>query len=86
MEISKKFRPRKGDLPVKELFDKACKLVQEDLKNGVHTDIVFKFTCEHCGERCAFEMANTLYGFGECCSCGRETKVEYGGFSTISKF
>ena len=33
----------------------------------------FKFTCEKCGNRCAFEEKNTFHESGVCDRCGHET-------------
>lgn len=78
-----KYPPREGDLPRDELMKRAQIVVDES--NG-KTDVMFKFTCEHCGERCMFQKPNVLYENGECHKCGKSTKVEFGGFSLWTKF
>lgn len=75
-----KYPPREGDLPRDELLKKAAQ------ETGPHghwpgATVMFKFTCEHCGERCMFQQDNTLFEYGECHACGKSTKVEFGGFS-----
>jgi uncharacterized protein (DUF983 family) len=40
----------------------------------------FKFTCDHCGERCMFEEPNVLFERGTCHVCGKETVVTKAGF------
>lgn len=55
-------------------------------ESPVPVDTWFKFTCEHCGERCTFQEPNKLYEYGECHECGKSTKVEVGGFSLHYKF
>ena len=85
METKKKFPPREGDIPVEELSVRATAKILLDHDCGITTDIYFKFTCENCGERCAFAEPNRLYEFGECHKCGHQTKVVVGGFTTVSK-
>lgn len=73
------FPPREGDLPREELL----KAAQE--QTGTHgqwpgADILFKFTCSHCGERCTLQEPNQLFENGECFACGKSTKIEFGGF------
>lgn len=74
------FPPREGDLPREELL----KAAQE--QTGPHGqwpggEVLFKFSCSHCGERCTFQEPNQLFENGECHVCGKSTKVEYGGFA-----
>lgn len=71
-----KHPPRKGDLPREELM----KTAMDVIAGGEGIQVFFKFTCEHCGERCLFNEPNMLYEYGECHACGRSTIVEYGGF------
>ena len=47
-------------------------------------EVHFKFTCAHCGTRCTLADANLLYEEGECCNCGRMTKIEMAGFSLLA--
>lgn len=72
------YPPRMGDLPRKELMKAAdeAKLRYAESDPEIH----FKFTCQHCGERCTLSKANTLHENGECYKCGKETKIERGGF------
>jgi hypothetical protein len=81
----KKYPPREGDLPVAELMERATEVIRRDLANGIHTDVMFKYTCEHCGERCMLSQPNHLFEYGECHKCGLETKIERGGFTTVSR-
>lgn len=74
----KLFPPRKGDLPREEL----CRRAQEALEEWPPgTDILFKFTCQWCGERCTLVEPNKLYENGECHQCGKETPITCGGFA-----
>lgn len=73
-----KFPPRPGDLTRDELVESANKVVAE---SGVPVNVLFKFTCEHCGERCTFQEPNKLYEKGECHRCGKETVVKRGGYA-----
>lgn len=74
----KKYPPREGDLPREEL----CRRAQMALDEwGEGTQILFKFTCEHCGERCTFQEPNQLYENGECFACGQSTPIKFGGFA-----
>lgn len=74
-----KHPPREGDLPREELVKAAEKALGP---GGIYegATLCFKFTCEHCGERCILDEPNKLYEYGECCTCGKKTKIEYGGF------
>jgi hypothetical protein len=73
------FKPREGDLPRKELAALAEHQVGPQ-GQWPGAEVIFKFTCKHCGERCCLEEPNKLYEYGECCACGRSTKIEFGGF------
>ncbi len=75
-----KFPPREGDLPVAELINRANDQIAHDLALGIRTNIHFKFTCEHCGERCTFDEPNAMYDYGECHKCGKQTKITVGGY------
>jgi len=81
--MSAKFAPREGDLPREELASRAEQVVQE---SRVPVDVLFKFTCEHCGERCTLQEPNKLYESGECFSCGKKTEIKFGGYSLHFKF
>ena len=72
-----KFPPREGDLSREDLIEAADEAVA---RHTCAVDVNFKFTCEHCGSRCMFQEPNRLYEEGECHSCEKITKVEYGGF------
>lgn len=85
MDIQKKFPPREGDLPVAELMERASEVIRRDLAQGIRTDVHFKFTCENCGERCMLSEPNQLFEYGECHKCGHNTKIEVGGYTTVSK-
>jgi len=79
----KLYPPRAGDLSREELMAAADRAV-EQTPPGSKIDIHFKFTCEHCGERCILSEPNRLYENGICCRCGKETVIEFGGFSIIT--
>jgi hypothetical protein len=79
-----KHKPREGDLPIEELVDRATKQIQQDINDGIYTDVYFKFTCEHCGARCTFQEPNKVYEHGECAECGKQTVVTVGGYTTVS--
>ena len=64
-----------------ELLKFADDTLKEFAKRGVTVMVYFKFTCQHCGERCTFKEPNQLYEFGECSACGKETVVEKGGLA-----
>lgn len=83
MDSPRKFPPREGDLDRDELLRRA-NLAFED--SGVPVDVWFKYTCEHCGERCTFQEPNMLYENGECHKCGKTTVVKVGGFCLHYKF
>lgn len=74
----RKFPPREGDLPRDELCRRAEIMVDEA---PCQVNVLFKFTCEHCGERCTLQEPNKLYEEGECFKCGHKTKIEVGGFT-----
>ena len=46
-------------------------------------DVHFKFTCGRCGERLTLQEPNTLYEYGECFTCGYETKLDKVGFLVV---
>lgn len=74
-----------GDLPREELCDIAEKYILEH--GGPEVCVLhFKFTCQWCGERCMLEKPNTLFENGECCECGKETPITYGGFMAQMTF
>jgi hypothetical protein len=76
------FPPREGDLPREELMKKAQKEIGPNGQWPGGT-VYFKFTCQHCGNRCMFQEPNQLYEKGECNECGKETNVECGGFTVM---
>jgi hypothetical protein len=67
------------DLPRAELLKRAEEALAGYPPESM-PELHFKFTCRHCGERCTLDDANTLYEYGECFNCGKETKIEKGGF------
>lgn len=73
------YPPREGDLPREELMERAKEATTTGPWPGA--DVLFKFTCEHCGERCTLQEPNVLYENGECFRCGKITKIEFGGFT-----
>jgi rRNA maturation endonuclease Nob1 len=82
---NRKFPPREGDLPVAKLMERADEVIRRDLAKGIHTDIMFKYTCEECGERCMLSEPNQLFEYGECHKCGHQTRIEVGGFTLVSR-
>jgi transcription initiation factor IIE alpha subunit len=73
-----------SDKPTDVGRDRLLSLADEALKDlakrGIAGMVHFKFTCEHCGERCTFEEPNLLFEYGDCDSCGKRTHVQKGGF------
>jgi hypothetical protein len=67
-----------NDLPREELLARAQKAMDECA--AANPEVHFKFTCQHCGERCTLCDANKLWKYGECHVCGKETKIDKGGF------
>jgi Zn finger protein HypA/HybF involved in hydrogenase expression len=67
------------DLPRWELM----KLAQEALERYPEALVHFKYTCEHCGERCTLEEPNQLYEYGLCHKCGQETEIVQGGMTLV---
>ena len=45
--------------------------------------VYFKFTCQHCGQRCTFAEPNKLYEKGSCFACGKETVIQSAGFLLV---
>ena len=72
--------PREGDLPREELL-KAAVYATSSKGPWPGADILFKFTCIHCGERCTMQETNQLFEKGECFACGKETEIKFGGFA-----
>lgn len=64
------------DLPRKQLQEAASRAIAENPTAEIH----FKFTCQHCGERCTLEEPGKLYETGICFACGKETVIAKGGF------
>jgi len=75
--MNKFHAPNDGDVPLQDLQDKANEAL---LSLPPGTIVHFTFTCKYCGERNVFEEANSLYESGECCTCGKETFLFFGGF------
>ena len=67
---------RPKDLPRQEFLE----LAGRTRRSYPGSTIYFKFSCAHCGARCTLSDANTLYEQGECCKCGKLTKIDKGGF------
>ena len=67
------------DLPREDIIAMADRVVAGNSTASVY----FKFTCAHCGNRCTFQEANTLFERGECDSCGKETVVDKAGFMLV---
>jgi DNA-directed RNA polymerase subunit RPC12/RpoP len=64
------------NLPREQLLRHA----QEACRRFPRSVVYFKWTCEACGERVAFDEPNTLYEHGECSSCGHRQEVTEGGY------
>lgn len=73
-----KYPPREGDLPRDKLVEQANRDVDS---YECAVDCYFKYTCEHCGNRCMLQEPNKLYEKGECCQCGLETEIKFGGYA-----
>jgi hypothetical protein len=69
------------DLPRDELMLAADEALRRYPGSVVH----FKFTCEHCGERCMLSDENTLWEDGECHKCGKLTPITQGGFMLLAR-
>ena len=67
-----------SDLPREEAMARASTLLRDKA-----SEIYFKYTCEHCGERNTFNDPNTLWSEGECYSCGKISKVDRAGFMVV---
>lgn len=79
------FTPREGDLPRDELIAAIPLAIKNLGFENYDVEILFKFTCQWCGERCTFQEPNKLYENGECHVCGKSTPVKYGGFMLMGK-
>lgn len=77
--MSRPFPPRPGDRPREEIVRMASEAIAQNGGPGV-SEVYFKFTCPHCGERCTFDEPNQLFEEGECCGCGTKSRVEVAGF------
>ena len=73
------YAPREGDLPREELIKAAEQAIGPKGQWPCAT-LNFKYTCTHCGARVCLDPPNTLWEYGECCECGKKTKIEFGGF------
>jgi hypothetical protein len=73
------YPPRQGDLPVRELMERANSALKEF--SQFNPEVYFKFTCKECGERCVLEEPNHLYQYSVCAKCGYNNKIERGGFA-----
>lgn len=68
------------DLPRAEVIEMANNAIQ----NGKgRTKVYFKFTCQHCGQRCTFADMNVCHVEGECFKCGKMTEVKEAGFMLV---
>lgn len=47
--------------------------------------VLFKYSCEKCGERCTLDQPNMLYENGECHKCGHIQSIDKAGFTLVSK-
>ena len=74
-----KHPPREGDLPRDELI-KVAEYAISKKGQWPGAELHFKFTCEHCGARVCLSDPGVIYEEGECCECGKMTKIEFGGF------
>lgn len=72
--------PREGDLPREELIAEAERVCQQGWNGLKVKDVLFKYTCQWCGERCTMQEPNKLYENGECFACGKSTPIKFGGF------
>ena len=68
------------DRPRDEIMAMAERLLERSSHNArVH----FKYTCQHCHERCSFSEPNILYESGECHKCGKVTDIQEAGFMLV---
>lgn len=87
MKTKPPYPPREGDLPRDELCARAQQVLDEaeldphSMWHGYNVEVLFKFTCQHCGERCTLAEPNRLYENGECFACGQTTKIDFGGYT-----
>ena len=65
------------DLPIPEAIQQA-----EDLK-AQGLIVIFKFTCQHCGQRLFFDEPFTIYAEASCDKCGKITKVKKVGYAVV---
>lgn len=70
-------RLKHGDLSREEVMAMANRVIKPN------TEVYFKFTCEHCGDRCVFAEPNVLYETGECGKCGKITNIVEAGFMLV---
>ena len=77
--MTTKTKEKPKDLPREEL----ALLADKALRSGGRSKVYFKFTCRHCGTRCTFAEANTLFEQGECSACGKMSPVDEGGFMMV---
>ena len=68
------------DKPRAEVIEQAEVIIRESHDRA---KVYFKFTCEHCGQRCTLTEANTLPEKGECFLCGHETELTRAGFMLV---
>jgi hypothetical protein len=74
------------DRPPEEIIAMAKEAMANFHKQGAQAQVFFKFTCSHCGARCAFDIPNVLYETATCDVCNGVTKVEKAGFALQIKF
>lgn len=68
------------DYPRNKIITMASEAIE---KADGRARVYFKFTCQHCGQRCTFSEPNKLYAKGECFVCSKETDIEKAGFLLV---
>ena len=64
--------------------DEVIAMANNAIANGKgRTKVYFKFTCQHCGQRCTFADADVCHAEGECFKCGKMTEVKEAGFMLV---
>lgn len=71
-----------SDKPVARLVEHAHRAVKSwQANSGMTPRVMFKNTCETCGQRGFVESPNTVPAFVECENCGHVQPYERGGYS-----